>query len=142
MNSTSGPSVRQWFEELGQWWFAGKNVMEHAFGFSHDALHVLVSVVLQLALARLMKASVGHVLPWLGVLILELLNEWSDLSFEVWPNHAVQWGESAKDVLLTMALPSILLIVSRRWPDLLGQPTIPQPDPVETPEIGDSRLGT
>ena len=137
MNTTVGPSLTQWFEGLGQWWYATKIVAEHAFAFSNDALHVLVGVGLQLILARLMTVSVGQALPWLGVLALELLNEWSDLSFEIWSDHAMQWGESAKDVLLTMALPSILLIVSRRWPDLLGLPTIPPTDPVEAPETGE-----
>ena len=137
MNSTPWPSVTQWFEGLGQWWYATKTVAEHALGFSNDALHVLAGVVLQLALARLMTVSIGQMTPWLGVLALELLNEWSDLSFEIWPDPAMQWGESVKDVLLTMALPSILLIVSRRWPDLLGRPAIPQSGPVEAPKTGE-----
>lgn len=137
MNFTPWPSVTQLFEELGQWWYATKILAEHAFAFSNDALHVLAGVGLQLALARLMKVSIGRIMPWLGVLALELLNEWSDISFEIWSNYAMQWGESAKDVLLTMALPSILLTVSRRWPDLLGPPTIPQSGPVKTPETGE-----
>ena len=137
MMSKLWPSVAQWVEGLGQGWFTAKIVVEHAFGFSHDALHVLVGVGLQLALAWLMRGSVGQVMPWLGVLAMELLNEWSDLSFEIWPNRPMQWGESAKDVLLTMARPSILLIVSQRWPDLLGLPTIPPTDPVEAPETGE-----
>lgn len=57
--------------------------------------------------------------PWLMVLALELANEWSDLYIEVWPQHAMQWGESAKDVLLAMALPTLLLIVARYRPRLL-----------------------
>lgn len=134
MISTPWPSVTQLLEGLGHWWYATKTVAEHALGFSNDALHVLVGVVLQLALARLMTVSIGQMTPWLGVLALELLNEWSDLSFEIWPDPAMQWGESVKDVLLTMALPSILLIVSRRWPDLLRRPERSQCSPAETPE--------
>jgi hypothetical protein len=137
MISTPWPSVSHWFEGLGPWWHAAKTVAEHALGFSNDALHVLVGVILQLVLARLMTVSIGHVAPWLGVLTLELLNEWSDLSFEIWPDSAMQWGESVKDVLLTMALPSILLIVSRRWPDLLNLPAIPPTDPIETTKTGE-----
>ena len=137
MISTPWPSVTQWFEGLGQWWYATKTVAEHALGFSNDALHVLAGVVLQLALARLMTVSIGQIAPWLVVLTLELLNEWSDLSFEAWPDPAMQWGESVKDMLLTMALPSLLLIVSRRWPDLFGLPAIPPTDPVKTTETGE-----
>ena len=133
------PSLTRWLEWLGQWWYAAKIVVEHTFAFSHDALHVLVGVGLQLALARLMRGSVGQVMPWLGVLAMELLNEWSDLSFEIWPNRPMQWGESAKDILLTMALPTILLIISRRSPDLLGRPANVEKSPGETPETSDSK---
>lgn len=70
--------------------------------------------------------------PWLMVLALELANEWSDLYIEVWPQHAMQWGESAKDVLLAMALPTLLLIVARYRPRLLTGDT-----PVVAAEPGD-----
>ena len=53
------------------------------------------------------------------VLTLEMANEWSDLYTEAWPQHAMQWGESAKDVLLTKALPTLLLLLARCRPRLL-----------------------
>ena len=135
MTAAQWPSAMEWLEKLGQWWHPIKIGMEHAFGFSPDALHVLVGVGLQLALTRLLTASVAHVLPWLGVLALELLNEWSDLSFEIWPDRPMQWGESAKDVLLTMALPTVLLITARRWPELLCGPRSPACDTRKLPEV-------
>ena len=51
--------------------------------------------------------------------MLELLNEWADLAGEVWPTRDEQWAESVKDVLLTMLLPTVLLIVARYWPNRL-----------------------
>ena len=121
MTGTQSPAPAEGIERLGEWWHPVKVGVEHAFGFSPDALHVLVGVGLQLVLARLLNTTVAHVFPWLGVLTLELLNEWSDLSFEIWPNRPMQWGESVKDVLLTMALPTLLLVISRWCPDLLGR---------------------
>jgi hypothetical protein len=37
---------------------------------------------------------------------------------EQWPDLAVQYGESAKDILLTMTLPTVLLVMARAWPQL------------------------
>lgn len=135
MIPTQWPPVTQWIEALGYWWYITKTTAEHALGFSNDALHVMIGVSLQLVVARVMRVSVAQILPWLAVLGLELLNEWWDLSFEIWPDHAMQWGESAKDVLLTMAVPSILLVVARRWPEVLCRTTISQLDPARTPEL-------
>ena len=104
---------------LAAHWNDAKTFIEHMIGFSHDALHVLVGVCLQLLFAALLRMSARSIGPWLMVLALEFANEWSDLYIEVWPQHAMQWGESAKDVLLTMALPTLLLIVARYRPKLL-----------------------
>lgn len=106
-------------DRLATHWNDAKTFIEHMIGFSHDALHVLVGVCLQLLFAALFRISARSIGPWLMVLALELANEWSDLYIEVWPQHAMQWGESAKDVLLTMALPTLLLIVARYRPKLL-----------------------
>jgi hypothetical protein len=137
MIPTRWPPVTQCIEALGYWWYITKTAAEHALGFSNDALHVMIGVSLQLVVARVMRVSAAHFLPWLAVLGLELLNEWWDLSFEIWPDHAMQWGESAKDVLLTMAVPSILLVVARRWPEVLSRSAIARPDPARTPELGE-----
>ena len=113
-------------------WSQTKTFIEHMIGFSHDALHVMVGVCLQLLFAGLLRRSARSVGPWLMVLGLELANEWVDLQVEDWPQHAMQWGESAKDVLLTMALPTLLLIVARYRPRLLSGDT-----PVVAAEPGD-----
>jgi hypothetical protein len=85
-----------------------------------DALHVLAGVALQLGFAALLRTSLSHWGPWLFVLALEVANEVSDLVVEQWPDPGMQWGESARDVVLTMLLPSILLLVARRRPALLA----------------------
>ncbi len=53
------------------------------------------------------------------MLLATLANEWNDLYVERWIEQAMQFGEIAKDIALTMLLPSLLLIVARRFPRLL-----------------------
>ena len=106
-------------ERLGLGWFDAKTFFEHSLAFSHDALHSFVGVVVQLAVAAVLRCSVARWKPWLVVLVLELANEASDLYGEVWPTRSQQWGESAKDLLLTIFLPTLLLAISRPAPRLL-----------------------
>lgn len=92
-----------------------KQVFEASVGFHNDALHVIAGVALQLAAAILLRSSLDRMGPWLLVLVLELANEANDFLVEVWPESAAsrQMGEGIKDVLLTMALPTLLLLVAR-----------------------------
>jgi diacylglycerol kinase len=103
-------------------WYQVKLFVEHASGISMDALHILVGFILFLLAARLLKTSVASPLPWLVLLMLELLNEAYDLHVELWPNLASQLGEGAKDILLTMALPTVLGLLAR-WRPVLFSPT-------------------
>lgn len=107
-------------ERIGLDWYNTKIFVEHMFGFSHDALHVLLGVCLQLLFAALLRVSVRSLWPWSIVLALEAANEWADLHAEVWPDHALQWGEGAKDILLTLSLPTLILAIARFRPQLLG----------------------
>ena len=53
-----------------------------------------------------------------ALLVLTLLNECVDLWVEQWPDKAMQYGESAKDILLTMTLPTVLMFAVRLRPNL------------------------
>jgi hypothetical protein len=102
-------------------WYQVKLFIEHASGISMDALHIFVGFTLFLLLATVLKRGLGSFLPWLVLLMLELANEAYDLRVERWPDLASQIGESVKDVLLTMALPTLMLFLVRRRPHwLLG----------------------
>ncbi len=102
-------------------WYQIKLMAEHASGFSMDALHVIVGVVVQLLVALLTRSSIARPLPLLAVFVLELVNEANDFRVEQWPDPGMQFGESAKDVILTMFLPTLLFLVARRRPNLLTQ---------------------
>jgi hypothetical protein len=94
-------------------WYQLKLFVEHASGVSMDALHVLVGFGLFLLAARLLRRPLGSFLPWSALLLIELANEGYDLGVELWPTLASQLGEGAKDILLTMALPSLVLAIAR-----------------------------
>jgi predicted Na+-dependent transporter len=95
-------------------WYQVKLFVQHATGWSMDALHVVLGVLLQLLVAGLLKSSVSRVLPLAAVLAAAVLNEWSDLALEQWPDAGIQYGESVKDIILTMLLPVMLHLLARR----------------------------
>jgi hypothetical protein len=101
-------------------WYQLKMFIEHASGISMDALHILVGCVIFLVSAQALKRSIAHPLPWLATLVLEIGNEVHDLTIEIWPDPGSQLGEGAKDIILTMALPTLLMLVARWRPMLLG----------------------
>lgn len=100
-------------------WYKLKLFMSQATTLSMDALHLLAGLIGFLVVARLFKRPLSDARPWLAVFILELLNEWSDLSVELWPDVARQLGHGAKDILLTMVVPTVLMLVARNRPGML-----------------------
>ena len=99
-------------------WYEAKMFIEHASVVNSDGLHVLVGVMAWVLAAMVSRRSLSAPLPWLVLLVLTLLNECVDLWVEQWPDKAMQLGESAKDVLLTMTLPTVLLFAIRLRPNL------------------------
>ena len=99
-------------------WYQGKLFIEHAIAISHDSLHILVGVLLWLVLGLVLRRPLTAWWPWLWLFALILWNEAVDLWVEQWPDPGQQYGESAKDLLLTMAVPTIIMIAARSRPDL------------------------
>ena len=99
-------------------WYEAKMFVEHASVVNSDGLHVLVGVLGWVLVAMVLRRSLSAPLPWLALLALTLLNECVDLWIEQWPDKAMQYGESAKDILLTMTLPTVLMFAVRLRPNL------------------------
>lgn len=99
-------------------WREAKLFLEHSVTFSSDALHVIASVVVLLLVGLLLRKPVTSWWPWIVVLVSTLINEFVDLWVEEWPDPGMQYGEGAKDLLLTMFLPTLLLVTSRKFPRL------------------------
>ena len=83
--------------------------------FDKDALHIYAALAIQIVAAKLSRRSLGHFLPWLTVLGIELVNEGLDLVRGGEP-RLMPWQVvgGAHDILNTMILPSVLLILCRR----------------------------
>jgi hypothetical protein len=99
-------------------WYEAKMFIEHASVIHSDGLHVLIGVLAWLVAAMALRRSLTARLPWLVLLVLTVLNECVDLWAEQWPEKAMQIGESVKDVVLTMALPTLLALAIRWRPNL------------------------
>jgi hypothetical protein len=100
-------------------WSELKVFIEHASGIERSTLHVVLGVVVQFAVALLLRVPATRWAPWLTVLALELVNECSEFAEEQWPDPGMQFGEAFQDVLLTMLLPTLILFVGRFAPGLL-----------------------
>jgi hypothetical protein len=101
-------------------WHEGKLFVEHTIAINHDALHVIVGVLLWVALGFVLRRPLSSWFPWAWLLAFILWNETVDLWVEQWPDPGQQYGEGAKDVLLTMFLPTVLLLVVRVRPALFA----------------------
>jgi len=99
-------------------WYEGKMFVEHASAVSSDALHVLLGVLLWILIAWVWRRPLSAAGPLVALLGLIAFNEFVDLWVEQWPDKAMQYGESAKDLVLTMALPVILMLAVRVRPNL------------------------
>lgn len=117
----------QWVQDVSAYWGETKQVVE-TLGISNDLFHVIAGPFIQLLAALVLRQSVRRIAPWLVVLALELLNEWNDLLAESWPTRTMQYAEGVKDILLTMLLPTVILLATRLYPHWFGMDR-PRPEP-------------
>lgn len=99
-------------------WHQGKLFIEHALAISHDSLHLIVGVLTWLTTSLVTRKPLTGWVPWSWTLAFILWNETVDLWNEQWPDPGMQYGEAAKDLALTMLLPTILMFAARARPDL------------------------
>jgi len=101
-------------------WYQVKLFAQHVSGISMDSLHVIVGTALLFAAALILRTSVARPLPLFIVLLAELANEASDFRAEMWPQLAMQAGEAAKDIILTMVVPVLIFLLIRYRPALFA----------------------
>jgi hypothetical protein len=99
-------------------WHQGKLFIEHLVTLDHDALHMMVGMLLWLVLAMVLRRPITSWYPWLWTFAVILWNETVDLWVEVWPDPGHQYGEGVKDLVMTMFVPTVLMIAARARPDL------------------------
>lgn len=99
-------------------WHQGKLFIEHAISVSHDSLHIFVGIIVWVSAGLLLRRPLTSWVPWLCVVAAILWNEAVDLVLERWSDPGWQYGETAKDLVLTVVLPTILMFAARLRPDL------------------------
>jgi hypothetical protein len=65
-----------------------------------------------------MRRPLSSWIPWFWIFAVILWNETVDLWMEQWPDPGQQYGEGAKDLMITMLLPTVLMFAVRARPDL------------------------
>lgn len=101
-------------------WYDTKIAFERSANVTTDALHIFAGVGIFFAAALLFRWPLSRWRPWLVLLALTLFNELVDLWSERWPVRAMQYGEGIKDLVLTLAVPSFILVTARLAPWLYG----------------------
>jgi hypothetical protein len=102
-------------------WYSLKMLVVGQTDLSRDALHIFFGLAGQILVAALIRRSLAHPVPWLAVLVAELVNEYFDLSEgDVWGDTPM-WPGSLRDLLVTMAVPTVLLILTRYAPGLFAR---------------------
>lgn len=99
-------------------WHEGKLFIEHMVTIDHDTLHLVIGVLLWLIFGLITRRPLSAWRPWLWLFAVILWNETVDLWTEQWPHPGQQYGEGAKDILMTMLVPTLLMLAIRLRPDL------------------------
>ena len=84
-----------------------------------DALHIYLAFIIQVSAAVILRRSLASGLPWLVVLLFELVNEGLDM----WLGEELQLKRwqlegAAHDLINTMILPTALLLLCQFAPGL------------------------
>lgn len=90
-----------------------KTNLADLLGITKDALHIHIGLAIFVALIVILRRSPGSVIPWLGVLAFELLNELLDIFH--WHEGAFYFeiGDAFKDVANTMFWPTLTMVAFR-----------------------------
>ena len=99
-------------------WHQGKLFIEHSLSIEHDALHVIVGMLVWLGIALISRRPLSSLRPFLWLCALILWNEAVDLWVELWPDLGMQLGEGLKDLVLTILMPGLLMLLIRWRPAL------------------------
>src|SRR5690348_14129095 len=91
-------------------WHRGKLFIERAVPIDHDALHVIFGLLAWLVFCAVSSRSIVSWRPFLCTVALILLNEGVDLWTELWPHLGMQLVEGAKDIIMTLVGPTLIIL--------------------------------
>lgn len=90
-----------------------KIAISEAIGLSKDALHIHLGLAIFVALILVLRKSPASLVPWLGLLAFELVNELID-AFH-WRNGEldIDFPGALKDIGNTMFWPTVVVVAFR-----------------------------
>jgi hypothetical protein len=94
-------------------WSIAKTDLSKITGLSDDALHVLSGMLVLTFAAYLLRRPPWTWRPWLVVAIAEAINEAYDLTQTLYPTDEGNFRASFHDFWLTLAWPTLILLL---WP--------------------------
>lgn len=97
-------------------WERWKHSIERLLWYQSDSLHVACGVLIIVLVALGLRKSLASFVPWSFLLMLSSINEAIDIFY------TQKLAELVKDTLLTMLVPTILLVTVRIFPDLYRPP--------------------
>lgn len=106
------PSVRA----VVRSWAETKLSLERSLPFDSDWLHLILGPMVIVVAAQIMRKPIRSWWPWSAVFAVVAINEFIDLYVDQWPDWEMQYAESAADILLTLVLPTLMLVVARCFP--------------------------
>jgi hypothetical protein len=109
-------------------WERWKHSIERLLWYQSDSLHVACGVLIVVLVALALRKNLASFAPWSVLLLLSSSNEAIDIFY------TQKLAESVKDTLLTMLVPTILLVTVRAFPELYRSGA---PPPVSTTFIPD-----
>ena len=95
-----------------------KLAIEQALPFDADWLHLAIGPAIFVVAALVLRRPQSGWGPWLVVAALAVANEIVDVTEGAANSHESAYFEAATDFLLTVAIPTLLVIVARFRPTL------------------------
>ncbi|HZF45771.1 MAG TPA: hypothetical protein VEZ26_05520 [Sphingomonadaceae bacterium] len=92
---------------------SAKLALVHFTGLERDALHIYVSLILFFGACLLLRWKAWQIWPVLLVLLAALIGELVDLHDQSELGMPLMWAESAKDVVNTCMVPTIVMLAAR-----------------------------
>lgn len=98
---------------LLQSWTDAKFRLEQSVPYGDLLLHFAFGLAIFAAAAGVLRKPLGSWIPWIVVVVLAALNEAADIGRDLSYSNPPNYGESLKDLLMTVIPPLLWLLTAR-----------------------------